>query len=225
MLTVHHLDHSRSHRVVWLLEELGVPYDIRHYVRDPATLRAPASLKAIHPLGRSPTVTDDGRALAESGAILEQLVERYDDGRLAPARGTPERERYLYFMHYAEGSAMLPLVLRLIFGQMPRQPMPALARPVVRALAKNVIDTFVRPQIEQHLDHMEGALTSTLWFAGDGFSAADVQMSFPVEVAAAGGGLDASRPKLWAYLERIRGRPAYQRALATGGPRDLTKLG
>ena len=225
MLTVHHLDHSRSHRVLWLLEELGVAYDIRRYVRDPTTLRAPASLKAIHPLGRAPTITDDGRALAESGAILEQLVERYDDGRLAPARGTPERERYLYFMHYAEGSAMLPLVLRLIFGQMPRQPMPALARPVVRALAKNVIDTFVRPQIEQHLDHMEGALASTLWFAGDAFSAADVQMSFPVEVAAAGGGLDASRPKLWAYLERIRDRPAYQRALATGGPRDLTKLG
>jgi glutathione S-transferase len=225
VLTVHHLDHSRSHRVLWLLEELGVAYDIRRYVRDPATLRAPASLKAIHPLGRSPTVTDDGRALAESGAILEQLVDRYDDGRLAPARGTPERERYVYFMHYAEGSAMLPLVLRLIFGQMPRQPMPALARPIVRALAKNVIDTFVRPQIEQHLDHMEAALASTLWFAGDAFSAADVQMSFPVEVAAAGGGLDASRPKLWAYLERIRERPAYQRALATGGPRDLTKLG
>jgi len=225
VLTVHHLDHSRSHRVLWLLEELGIEYDIQRYVRDPATLRAPPSLKAIHPLGRAPTITDGGRALAESGAVLEYLVDRYDDGRLAPARGTPERERYTYFMHYAEGSAMLPLVLRLIFGQMPRQPMPALARPVVRALAKNVIDTFVRPQIAQHLDHMEAALAESLWFAGDAFSAADVQMSFPVEAAAAGPGLDPSRPRLLAYLDRIRARPAYRRALAKGGPFDLTKLG
>jgi glutathione S-transferase len=226
VLTVHHLDHSRSHRVLWLLEELGVEYDVRRYERDPATLRAPPSLKAIHRLGRSPTITDGGQALAESGAILEYLVDRYDDGRLAPARGTPDRERYMYFMHYAEGSAMLPLVLRLIFDQMPRQPMPALARPVVRALAKNVIDTFVRPQIEEHLDHMEAALTESPWFAGNAFSAADIQMSFPVEVAAAGGGrLDATRPRLSQYLQRIRERPAYGRALAKGGPYDLTKLG
>ena len=225
MLTVHHLDHSRSHRVLWLLEELGIEYDVRRYERDPATLRAPPSLRAVHRLGRSPAITDGGRALAESGAILEYLVDRYDRGRLAPARGTPERERYTYFMHYAEGSAMLPLVLRLIFGRLPRQPMPALARPLVRALAKNVIDAFVRPQIEEHLDHMEAALAESSWFAGEAFSAADVQMSFPVETAAAGGSVDAGRLHLLRYLQRIRERPAYQRALARGGPYDLTKLG
>ncbi len=225
MLTVHHLDHSRSHRVLWLLEELGVEYDVRRYERDPATLRAPPSLKDIHRLGRSPTITDGGRALAESGAILEYLVDRYDSGRFAPARGTPGRERYTYFMHYAEGSAMLPLVLRLIFSQLPRQPMPAIARPVVRALAKNVIEAFVRPQIEEHLDHMEATLAETHWFAGDAFSAADVQMSFPVETAAAGGSVDARRPHLSGYLRRIRERPAYLRALARGGPYDLTRLG
>jgi glutathione S-transferase len=225
VLTVHHLDHSRSHRVVWLLEELGVDYALQRYERDPTTLRAPPSLKAVHGLGRAPTITDDGRTFAESGAVLEYLVERYDDGRLAPPRGTPERERYTYFMHYAEGSAMLPLILRLIFGQMPRQPMPALARPVVRALAKNVIDTFVRPQIEEHLDHMEASLAATPWFAGEAFSAADIQMSFPIEAAAAGGGLRTNRRHLTDYLQRIRERPAYRRALAKGGPYDLTKLG
>jgi glutathione S-transferase len=225
VLTVHHLDHSRSHRVVWLLEELGVDYALERYERDPTTLRAPLSLKAVHRLGRAPTITDDGRTFAESGAVLEYLVERYDDGRLAPPRGTPERERYSYFMHYAEGSAMLPLILRLIFGQMPRQPMPALARPVVRALAKNVIDTFVRPQIEEHLDHMEASLASTPWFAGEAFTAADIQMSFPIEAAAAGGSLGASRRHLSDYLQRIRERPAYRRALAKGGPYDLPKLG
>jgi glutathione S-transferase len=225
VLTVHHLDHSRSHRVLWLLEELGVEYDVRRYERDPATLRAPPSLRTVHRLGRSPTITDRGRTLAESGAILEYLVDRYDRGRLAPARGTPERDRYTYFMHYAEGSAMLPLVLHLIFAQMPRQPMPALARPVVRALAKNVIDVFVRPQIEEHLDHMEATLAETPWFAGEAFSAADVQMSFPVETAAASGRIDAGRPHLSEYLRHIRERPAYLRALARGGPYDLTKLG
>jgi glutathione S-transferase len=225
VLTVHHLDHSRSHRVVWLLEELGVDYAIQRYERDPSTLRAPPSLKTIHRLGRAPSITDDGRTFAESGAVLEYLVERYDDGRFAPPRGTLERERYTYFMHYAEGSAMLPLILRLIFGQMPRQPMPALARPVVRALAKNVIDTFVRPQIEEHLDHMEASLASTPWFAGEAFTAADIQMSFPIEAAAAGGSLGANRRRLSDYLQRIRERPAYRRALAKGGPYDLTKLG
>lgn len=225
MLTVHHLNHSRSHRVLWLLEELGVEYALERYERDPASLKAPRALKALHPLGRAPIVTEGDRVLAESGAVLEHLVDRYDDGRLAPARGTPERERYTYFMHYAEGSAMLPLILRLIFGQMPRQPMPALARPVVRALARNVIDTFVQPQIDEHLDHMNAALATSPWFAGDSFSAADVQMSFPAEAAAAGGSLDASRKPLWSYVQRIRERPAYQRAVARGGAYDLTKLG
>jgi glutathione S-transferase len=225
MITVHHLDHSRSHRVLWLLEELGLEYELRRYERDPETLRAPPALKAIHPLGKAPTVVDDGRVLAESGAVLETLLARHGGGRLAPAMGTPERERYTYWMHYAEGSAMPAMVLRLLFSRMPRQPMPALARPVVRVLAKNVIDTFVQPQIDQHLDFMEGELARSTWFAGDEFTAADIQLSFPIETAAAGRVLDARRSKLAAYLDRIHERPAYRRALERGGPYDLSTFG
>jgi glutathione S-transferase len=224
MITVHHLEHSRSHRVVWLLEELGLEYEIARHRRDPETLRAPLALKSVHPLGKAPTVVDGDRVLAESGAVLESLLERHGGGRLAPRPGTPERERYTHWMHYAEGSAMPALVLRMIFAQMPRQPMPALARPVVRALARNVIDTFVQPQIDQHLDYIEGALSRTAWFAGDHFTAADIQMSFPVE-AAATRSLGAGRPKLRAYVERIRARPAYRRAVEKGGPFDLSGLG
>jgi glutathione S-transferase len=224
MITVHHLDNSRSHRVLWLLEELGVDYEIKHYKRE-ASLRAPASLRAIHPLGKSPTITDGTETFAESGAILEYLVERYGQGRFVPAAGTPELLRYRYWMHYAEGSMMLPLVLMLIFRQMPKQPMPMLARPVVRTLANTVIDSFVQPQIDQHLAFIEGELAKTTWFAGSEMTAADIQMSFPVEAAAARGGLTSSRPKTWSYLQRIRERPAYQRALAKGGPLELGHLG
>jgi glutathione S-transferase len=225
MITVHHLNHSRSHRVVWLLEELGVEYEVRRYERDPETLAAPAALKAVHPLGKAPAVVDGDHVYAESGAVIESLLERHGNGRLVPPTRTVERDRYTHWMHYAEGSAMLPNVLRLIFQQMPRQPMPALARPVVRALAKNVIESFVQPQLEQHLDYMNRALATTTWFAGPEFTAADIQMSFPVEVAAAGGALREDRAALWAFVQRIRGRPAYQRAVARGGPYDLTKLG
>ncbi len=224
MITVHHLNNSRSHRVLWLLEELGIPYEIKHYERE-ASLRAPAALRAVHPLGKSPTVTDGDETLAESGAILEYLVEQYGQGRLAPSPGTPEHRRYRYWMHYAEGSFMPSLVLMLIFRQMPKQPMPMLARPVVRALASTVIETFVQPQIDSHLSFIEGELEKTLWFSGSEFSVADIQMSFPVEAAAARGGLNASRPKTWGYLQRIRERPAYQRAIAKGGPLELAHLG
>lgn len=224
MITVHHLNNSRSHRVLWLLEELGVPYEVKRYQRE-ASLRAPAALRAIHPLGKSPTITDDDRTVAESGAILEYLVERHGQGRLVPAVGTPQHLRYRYWMHYAEGSLMPPLVLMLIFRQMPRQPMPALARPVVRALANTAIDTFVQPQIHQHLTFVEGELAKTEWFAGGEFTAADIQMSFPVEAAAARGGLDATRPHLWSYLQSIRERPAYKRAIEKGGPLELGHLG
>lgn len=224
MITVHHLDNSRSHRVLWLLEELGVPYEIKQYKRE-GSLRAPATLRQVHPLGKSPTITDGAETLAESGAILEYLVERHGQGRLAPAPGTPEHLRYRYWMHYAEGSLMLPLVLMLIFRQMPKQPMPMLARPVVRTLANTVIETFVQPQIDSHLSYVEGELAKTSWFAGGEFTAADIQMSFPLEAAAARGGLAADRPKAWAYLQRIRERPAYQRAIERGGPLELGHLG
>lgn len=219
MITVHHLNNSRSQRVLWLLEELGQPYEIIRYQRDPATMLAPASLKAVHPLGKSPVVvTDEGLTLAESGAIIETLAERYGPGRLAPAPGTPEAARYRYWLHYAEGSAMPPLLLKLIFDRIEKSPVPFFAKPIVKGIAAKAKETFIAPQLRTHLDFMEGELGKTLWFAGDEFSAADIQMSFAVEAARARGGLDASRPKLMAYLERIHGRPAYQRALERGGP-------
>jgi glutathione S-transferase len=223
MIIVHHLNNSRSQRVLWLLEELGLEYEVKRYERDAKTMLAPLSLRAIHPLGKSPVITDGDLTLAESGAIVEYLVERYGAGRLAPPAGTPERVRYTYWLHYAEGSAMPPLLLKLIFTQIPKAPMPALVRPFVRRIADGVRTTFVEPQIKLHLDYIEGELSKTSWFAGDEFTAADIQMSFPAEGAASRGGLDASRPKLWAFLQRIHARPAYTRALERGGPYELLK--
>jgi glutathione S-transferase len=220
MITVHHLNNSRSQRVLWLLEELGLPYEIQRYQRDPQTMLAPAALRAVHPLGKSPVITEDGMTLAESGAIIEYLAER--EGRLVPARGSPEWQRYRYWMHYAEGSLMPPLLLKLVFDRISKAKAPFLARPIVRAMAAKAKQSFIQPQIDLHLDYLEGELGKSTWFAGEEFSAADIQMSFPVEGAAARGGLDARRPKLMAFLERIHARPAYQRALERGGEFKLS---
>jgi len=222
MITVHHLNNSRSQRVLWLLEELGQPYEIIRYQRDPATMLAPASLKAVHPLGKSPVVvTDEGLTLAESGAIIETLAERYGPGKLAPVPGTPEAVRYRYWLHYAEGSAMPPLLLKLVFDRIEKSPVPFFAKPIVKGIAAKTKAAFIAPQLRTHLDFMEGELGKSLWFAGEAFTAADIQMSFAVEAAQARGGLDASRPRLMAYLQRIHARPAYQRALERGGPFEL----
>jgi len=218
MIVVHHLNDSRSQRVLWLLEELGLPYEIVRYQRDPHTLLAPASLRTVHPLGKSPVVVEDGEVLAESGAIVEILADRHGGGRLAPAAGTPERARYLYWLHYAEGSAMPPLLLRLVFARVADAKMPFFARPIARGIAATVRRTFIDPQIASHLDFMEGELAQREWFAGDAFSAVDIQMSFPLEAASVRAGLDAGRPRLWAWLQRIHARPAYRRALERGGP-------
>jgi glutathione S-transferase len=221
MLTVHHLNNSRSQRVLWLLEELGLEYEIKRYERDPKTALAPASLRAVHPLGKSPVVTDGELTLAESGAIIEYLVDRHGQGRLAPAPGTPERLCYTYWLHYAEGSAMPPLLLSLVFSRLPKGPMPFFLRPVVKGISGQVMKAFVTPQLRLHLDYMEGELGKSTYFAGEAFSAADIQMSFPIEAAGARGGLGEKRPKLAAWLERIHARPAYQRALEKGGPYEL----
>jgi glutathione S-transferase len=221
MITVHHLNNSRSQRVLWLLEELGVDYEIKRYERDKKTLLAPPALRSVHPLGKSPVIVDGDETLAESGAIIEYLVDRYGGGRLIPPAGTRERRRYTYWLHYAEGSLMPPLLLKLVFNQIPHAPMPMLIRPVVRRMADEISKDFVDPQLKLHLDYLEGELCKTAWFAGEDFSAADVQMSFPVEGAAMRGGLTASRPKLLAFLERIHARPAYKRALESGGPYEL----
>jgi len=182
---------------------------------------APPELRAVHPLGKSPVITDGGATLAESGAILEYLVARYDNNDLKPKENTPEHLRYVYWMHFAEGSAMPPLLLKLVFDRVEKAPL--LVRPIARAIAKQAKSAFIQPSIDRNLDFMEAELGRSEWFAGGAFSAADVQMSFPLEAASARGGLTRSRPKLWAFLERIHARPAYQRALAKGGKYELLR--
>lgn len=221
MIIVHHLNNSRSQRVLWLLEELGLPYEIVRYQRDPKTMLAPRELRAIHPLGKSPILQDGEVTLAESGAIVEYLLERYGQGRLKPAVGSPDWLRFIYFLHYAEGSAMPPLLLKLVFVRMETAPVPFFAKPVARMLAKGAQKAFVDPQLKLHLDYLEGEIGKSAWFAGEAFTAADIQMSFPLEAAASRGGLDASRPKLHDFLRRIHARPAYQAALAKGGKYDF----
>jgi glutathione S-transferase len=223
MIIVHHLNNSRSQRVLWLLEELGLPYEIKRYQRDAKTMLAPPELRAVHPLGKSPVIQDGEVTLAESGAILEYLVERHGGGRLAPARGTPERLRYLYWMHFAEGSAMPPLLLLLIFNRIEKAPMPFFVRPVARAIARRAKESFILPNNERNLDFMESELRGRDWFAGGEFSAADIQMSFPLEAARARGGLDERRPRLMDFLARIHARPAYLRAIERGGAYALMR--
>jgi glutathione S-transferase len=216
MLTVHHLNNSRSQRVLWLLEELDVPYEIVRYQRLP-DMRAPPELREIHPLGKSPIVIDNGNTIAESGAIVEYLIETYGQGRLIPQPNTPARMRYSYWLHYAEGSAMPPLLLKLLFTVMPKRA-PALLRPIVRKVSTQVLTALVNPQLKQHMAFWEAELSKSPWFAGDEFTAADIQMSFPLEAAAARAGLEQGHPKAMAFLDRIHARPAYQRALEKGGP-------
>lgn len=221
MIVVHHLNNSRSQRVLWLLEELGLEYTVKRYERDPATMLAPPELKAVHGLGKSPVIVDQGVTLAESGAILEYLVSRYGEGRLSPPANSPDRQRYRYWLHYAEGSAMPPLLLKLVFDKVEQAPVPFFIKPIVRGIVNKVRNSYILPQIRQHLDFMESELGESDWFAGADFSAADIQMSFPLEAAVARGGLDHTRPHLHGFLQRIHARPAYQRALEKGGPFKL----
>ncbi len=221
MIVVHHLNNSRSQRILWLLEELGLEYEVKRYERDPKTMLAPPELKAVHPLGKSPVITEGELTLAESGAIIEYLVDTHGQGRLAPAPGSPERLRLNYWLHYAEGSAMTPLLLKLVFNRVESAPMPFFVKPFAKGIARKVKGTVVEPQIIQHLNYLNAELAATGWFAGSDFSAADVQMSFPLEAAAARGGLDQKWPNLMAFLKRIHERPAYQRALERGGEYDI----
>jgi glutathione S-transferase len=223
MIVVHHLNNSRSQRVLWLLEELGLAYEIKRYQRDPKTMLAPPALREVHPLGKSPVLTDGDVTLAESGAIIEYLVERHGKGRLIPPAGSAERLRYTYWLHFAEGSAMPPLLMKLIFDRVESGPMPFFVRPIARGIAGKVKKTLIEPNLSRQFDFMEGELARGTWFAGDEFSAADIQMSFPVEAAASRGGLGASRPKLMEYLGRIHAREPYRRALERGGEFSILK--
>jgi len=221
MITVHHLNNSRSQRILWMLEELGLDYEVKLYQREPS-MQAPASLRAVHPLGKSPVITDDGRTIAESGAILEYLVDTYGNGRLKPAPGTAERLSYTYFLHYAEGSLMPLLLMKLIFSRIPSR-LPFFMRPVGRAISAGANKSLLDPQIGNHFMFLESELATRDWFAGPEFTAADIQMSFPLEAAAARAPIVRQMPKLSAFLDRIQARPAYRRALEKGGPYELMK--
>jgi glutathione S-transferase len=203
LIVVHHLENSRSQRVLWLLEELGLPYEVRRYERDRRTMLAPPELKRVHPLGKSPVLEDEGRVVAETGAIVEYLVDKAD-GRLGPPPRREERLRYRHFLHYAEGSLMPPLLVMLVVRRL-----GLLGRPA-RAPIQRMIDA--------HLDWLETELAGRPWFAGEAFTAADVMMSFPLEAARHRAGLDEGRPNLIDWLERIHARPAYGAALKKGGP-------
>jgi len=218
MIIVHHLNNSRSQRVLWLLEELGVPYEVKRYERDAKTMLAPVELRAIHPLGKSPVIADNGKIIAETGAIIDYLVETHGQGRLIPAAGTAQRLRYTYWLHYAEGSAMTPLLLKLVFTALPTRA-PALLRGLVKAIANGAQKGFIDPQVTAHIDYWDDELAKSPWFAGSDFTAADIMMSFPLEAAAARAGANG-RPRVKAFLERIHARPAYRQALERGGPYD-----
>jgi glutathione S-transferase len=219
-ITVHHLNNSRSLRVIWLLEELAVPYEVAYHDRDAITKLAPAELRMVHPLGKSPVVVDGDVTVAETGAIVEYLIDHHAGDNLRPPSGTPERLRYTFWMHYAEGSAMPPLLLKLIFGMLPRRS-PALLRPLVARIAAKAQSMLIDPQLALHINYWETELGRSTWFAGPGFSAADIMMSFPVEAAATRARALQGRPRLAEFLDRIHARPAYQRALERGGPFEL----
>ena len=222
MITVHHLENSRSQRVLWLLEELEIPYEVKRYQRDPKTMLAPASLRAVHPLGKSPVITDGGRTIAETGAIVEYIISHYGNGRLVPPAGSDEQLRYTYWLHFAEGSAMPPLVMTLLFNEMPKRA-PFFIRPVAKAIGDTVKKSYLGPMITSQLALMEQEVAKGGWFAGSAFTAADVMMSFPAEAAAARAGLDDSYPNLKAWLATIQGRSAYKAALVKGGPYAYAK--
>lgn len=218
VITVHHLNYSRSQRVLWLLEELEIPYELVTYERDPKTLLAPKSLQKIHPLGKSPVITDGDQVIAESGNILEYLVDTYGKGRLVPAAGTPAYRHYRYFMHYAEGSLMPFLLLNLVFAKVKTSKMPFFAKPIANKIADTVSGLFVTPNLTRHLAFLGDHLTTHTWFAGDELTAADIQMSYAVEsIVGRLRGYSVS-PKLSEMVARMRARPAYQRATAKGGP-------
>lgn len=221
MIIVHHLENSRSQRVLWLLEEMGLRYEVKRYERDGKTMLAPAELKTVHPLGKSPVIVDAGTTVAETGAIIEYLTGKYGDGRLIPAPDTPERLRCTYWLHYAEGSLMPLMVMKLVFGRIGKAPMPLLLRPLAAGIGTGVQRQWLDPQLKLHLDYVESELGKSPWLAGNAFSAADIQMSFPLEAATRRAEIAGAYPHMVAWVERIHARPAYKRALERGGPYRL----
>lgn len=214
-LVVHHLERSRSHRVLWLVEELGVDYALVEHKRHPETMRAGDSLKAVHPLGRAPVVELDGVVLAESGNIIEALIEAHGPN-LRPTPGTPEAALYRFWLHYAEGSLMPPQIVWLVFDRLRKAPLPFFLKPIAKAIAGKVDAAYTLPEIANHLDFVEDHLSQHAYFAGDAFSGADIQMSFGVQAA-----VDSKHPvgpSTREWLRQMQARPAWQRAIEKGGP-------
>ncbi len=204
--------------MLWLLEELGVEYELKLHKRHPETIRAPAELREVHPLGKAPVVVVDGEAIAESGAIIEYCVETLGDGALAPGRGEPGLREYRYWMHYAEGSMMSPLLVRLIFDKVKSAPLPFFIKPIARGIVKKVETNYTKPEIARHQKFVNDHLAGREYFAGESFSAADIQMSYPVEAALARGRASVATENMQAWVDRMRARPAYERAVERGGP-------
>lgn len=221
MITVHHLENSRSQRILWFLEELGLDYEIKHYKRHPKTSLAPAELKQVHPLGKSPVITDGENTIAETGAIIEYLVDTYSEHQWRPQRGTTERNEYNYWVHASEGTYMPFLVMKLVFGKLTQAPVPFIIRPITKSINAQVGKQFLNPSIKAAFDHLEATLEGKDWILGQQISAADIMMSFPVEGAAVRLGLEQNYPNIHAYHQRFRSRPAYQVGLEKGGPFEL----
>lgn len=221
MITLHHLNNSRSQRIIWLLEELGIDYDIKFYQRDPVTILAPQSLKDIHPLGKSPVITDDATdiTLAESGAIIEYLITKYGS-QFRPDENDDQYWQYQYWLHFSEGSLMPPMVMRLVFMKMRSAPMPFFIKPVAKMLADKVLKSFVSPNLKNSLTYIESHLAKHTWFCGDQLTGADFQMSFPLEASAARGLIGDEYPNILKYVKAFQARPAYQAGLAKGGDYD-----
>jgi glutathione S-transferase len=218
MLVLHHLNHSRSQRILWLLEELGVDYTIKLYERDPVTIRAPKSLKKVHPLGKSPVITDGDITVAESGTIIEYLLRTYDqNGAFKPEAGQKETD-VSYWLHFSEGSLMPPLLMALLFDKVKESPMPFFVKPIAKGISAKVMGDFVQPEIDSLLAFIETHLAGKEWFVGDTLTGADFQMSFPLEALVAKGKIsDATCPNICAFVKRCQSRPAYLEGLSKGG--------
>ena len=218
MLTLHHLENSRSQRVLWLLEELGVDYKIKHYKRNAKTKLAPPELKQIHPLGKSPVITDGDLTIAESGAITEYLIDTYGKGQFKPVAGTPEAMRNTYWMHYAEGTLMPLMVMTLIFNRVEQAPF--IVRPIAKAISGQVKKAYLSPNIKANLAFIESELGQRTWFSSEEITGADFQMIFPLEAATLRSKV-ADYPNITAYVNRVHNLPGYQRGLERGGPYEL----
>ena len=221
MITVHHLENSRSQRILWLLEELELDYELKTYARDPKTSLAPPELAAVHPLGKSPVITDGDVTMAESGAIVEYLLATHGQGKLRPEPGTEAFRRYLFWMHYAEGSLMPYLTMKLVFQRVAAAPVPFFLKPVTRGIAKKTNDSYLNVNLAKHVAYLEAELGSRPWFTGDELTGADIQMSFPVDALTARGRATFEMPALLAWIDKVKARPAYRRAEERGGTVEI----